>query len=150
MKNERRIARLLSITSTRNFVKFQAMPMQELRDKIETQLHTEQYKTSLNNLTDDLLSLKIRNTKNMPTILTINRHRHRPFEIEIVVDHTLTKNQDLVTRQKREGGGQRSAFSSYRLLWIGMIFMGLILTMFDIFISVFLDILDAITPGWTS
>jgi hypothetical protein len=100
-------------------------------------------------MTDDQVSLKI--TKgSRPTILTIKRHRHRPFEIEVIVDHTLTKNQDLVTRQKRKSTTDRSAFSSYRLLWIGMIFIGIILTMFNVFISVFLEILNTVTPGWSS
>ena len=124
--------------------------MQELRENIEGQLRDKQYRTSLNNLTDDLLSLKISDRGNRNTVLTIKRHRHRPFEIEVVVDHTLIKDQDLITRRKRVStGGNRSFFGSYRLLWIGLIFMGLILTIFNIFISIFLDILNAITPGWS-
>lgn len=123
------------------------MPMQELHEKITPELETEGYKTSLNNLTDGTLSLKIINKTT--TVLTIDRHRHRPFELEVLVDHTLKKKQDLVSRRKRSSQRDGSLIN-YRYLWIAIIFFATLLSMFYFFIGLFLDALDTITPGWSS
>lgn len=123
------------------------MPMQELYEKFTPELESEGFKTSLNNLTDDTLSLKIINKST--TVLTIDRHHHRPFELEVIVDHTLNKKQDLVSRRKRTKQRDGSPIN-YRYLWIGIIFFGALLSMFYFFIEIFLDALNAITPGWSS
>lgn len=138
---------MLSITSTSHFVKFQAMPMQELYEKITPELENEGFKTSLNNLTDDTLSLKI--IDKSTTVLTIDRHRHRPFELEVIVDHTLNKKQGLVSRRKRTRQRDGSLIN-YRYLWIGIIFFGALLSIFYFFIGIFLDALNTVTPGWSS
>lgn len=122
------------------------MPIQELHEKVDAELQNDGYKTSLNNLTDGLLSLKI--ISNAPTVLTIERHRHKPFELEVIVDHTLTKKQDLVTRRKRSDTGGRSSFN-YRYLWFGIIFFSTLVSLYFFFIEIFLKALDDITPGWS-
>ena len=140
----------MSITSTSHFVRLQAMPMQELRDVIELELLNEKYITSLNNLTDDVLSLKISRNRYYSTLLTLIRYSFKPLEVEVTVDYTLSEDQDIVRRKIPSATQPTSLvdrFMNYRLLWFGMFFLGLIFMVFSVFFSLLFSILDRISPS---
>ena len=139
LKNIQSFAFLLSITSTSHFVKLQAMPMQQLRDVVELELQNAKYLTSLNNLTDDVFSLKITKNRFYSTVLTINRYSHKPLEVEVMVDYTLSNDQDLVRRTiptSTQSTSLVDRFTNYRLLWFGMFFLGLVFMVFSVFVSI--------------
>lgn len=150
MKNKQRLAFLLSITSISHFVGLQTIPMQELREVIELELLNDKYITSLNNLTDDELSLKISKNRFYSTKLTLTRYSFRPFEVEVMVDYTLSNEQDIVRRKIPTPTHPTSLidrFMNYRLLWFGMFFLGLVFMVFSVFVSILFSLLERITPS---
>lgn len=150
LKNMQRLAFLLSITSTSHFVKLQAMPLQQLRDIIELELHNDNYQTSLNNLTDDILSIKVKKKWNRSTVLTITRYPHKPLEVEVMIDYTLSNEQDIVRRiipRTTQSTTLVDRFMNYRLLWFGMFFLGLIFMVFSVFVSILFSLLERISPS---
>ena len=124
--------------------------MQELRDVIEIELLNEKYITSLNNLTDDVLNLKISRNRYYSTMLTITRYSFKPLEVEVTVDYTLSDDQDIVHRKIpaiTQPTTLMDRFMNYRLLWFGMFFLGLVFMVFSVFVSILFSLLDRISPS---
>ena len=136
---------------TKQTLKFQAMPMQEMRILLEEDLLKSGYSSFLTNMTDNDLSLKVMKNSQKPTIVSLTRHRHRPLEIELIVDHALLKSHDLVTkRDKAKNTSSRSSFMMYRWLWIGLILFSIIISTLLFIVDVIVELIEQITPGWSN
>lgn len=123
--------------------------MQELRDIVESELQLQQFTSSLENLTDDILILRATNRLRSQTIVQLQRHQHRPFEVEITVDHKLAQPKDIQRISRRSRNSGRGGLSSFRGLWLFFIFFSIIASILSSFVGGFLNLLNSVTPGWS-
>ena len=143
---------LVNNTNAKHTMKLQAMPMQELRTLLENELENKGFATYLTNMTESDLTLKVAKPSDKPTILSLTRHRHRPLEIEVTVDHKLLDSHDLITKKAKSPNTntQQDSFMMYRWLWIGLLLFGIIISLFVLFVNIIVSLIESATPGWTS
>lgn len=143
---------LVSDPALKHKLKFQNMPMQELRVLLENNLHQQGYNTFLTNVTENDLALNITKPSSKATILSISRQRHKPLEVEVTVDHKLLDSHSLITKKAKSEntGGRQNPRMMYRWLWIGMILFSVIITSLVLFVNIIVSIIESATPGWTS
>jgi hypothetical protein len=138
-------------SNLKQVIKFQAMPMQELRILLENDLRNRGYATFLTNMSDSDLALKVAKDAQKPTMVSLTRQSHRPLELELLVDHNLLNTHDLISKREksRQSSNSRGSWMMYRWLWIGLIAFWFIISVFLFFINVLVAIIEASTPGWT-
>jgi hypothetical protein len=107
-------------------------------------------KSELESLTDGDLGMRIHKV-GYESHLRLYREKHRPLQIKIELDynHYRAQNQAFKENQKRNRRRDNQSNSLFRMYWIYWVFGGIILSILYAFSSVFLAILEAITPGWS-
>ena len=110
--------------------------MYNLRDHIVEELVSHDLSVFTESMTDDDCVLLITRNAMVKTVATMERHRHRPMEIELTVDHAEVKNTKDVLRTTKPVTKQLDKVS-FRWLWILPIFGGLIVLLISMFESFF-------------
>ncbi|MCE7736367.1 MAG: hypothetical protein GPJ54_15915 [Candidatus Heimdallarchaeota archaeon] len=143
---------LVSDSAAKYKLKLQAMPMQELRGLLEKDLASQGYESYLTNMTETDLDLKVIKQSQKPTLISLARKRHKPLEIELMVNHELLDSHDLVTKQakSRNSGNRQSSFMMYRFLFLGLFLASILISIFVLFVDIIISIIEAATPGWSS
>lgn len=123
--------------------------MSKLREILEVELHNHNLLTNLTNQTDDKLGLLVSRFR-YQTILNLTRHSHNPLEIEVVADHTLAAQKDVI-RSIRPSSGRGTGMISgqYRWIWLLLIFGGIIISLVMAIADILASIIEIITPSWT-
>ena len=103
-------------------------------------------------MTESDLDLKVIKQSQKPTLISLARKRHKPLEIELMVNHELLNIHDLVTKQakSRNTGNRQNSFMMYRFLFLGLFLASILISIFVLFVDIIVSIIEAATPGWTS
>ena len=120
---------IMKNSPTKHTLKFQAMPMQEMRILLEEDLLKFGYSSFITNMSESDLALKVVKNSQKPTIVSLTRHRHRPLEIELMVDHSLLNNYDLITKRGKVNNARpQNSWMMYRWIFLGFFLIGIIIS----------------------